>query len=245
VAEESAEKGKRELISGIESDAEQEAERILSQAEKEAAENRAGVENQVRDILREAGKKAAAQAEAAGRKILSGVEVEVRRKLLQGQYRVLSEVVEKVRARMRDLAKNGEHRESGGRAVAYRAVLKSWIVEAMVGLGSERAEISASALDLPYIDETLLVEAAERVKQLTGRTVKLSIAGGAGEGFGGTLSPGAVDSGGTGGQGLVLTDRERRVAFNNRLETRLLRKERRIQALIYDALFRDMTQERI
>jgi vacuolar-type H+-ATPase subunit E/Vma4 len=240
VAEESAEKGKRELISGIESDAEQEAQRILSQAEKEAAENRAGMENQVRTILREAGEKAGAQAEAAARKILSGVEVEVRRKLLQGQYRVLSEVLEKVRARMRDLAKGGEHRESDGGALRYREVLKSWIVEAMIGLGSERAEVSASALDLPYLDETLLAEASERVRKLTGRTVELSIAAGKTGGAGDAAS---ADN--TGGQGVVLTDRERRIAFNNRVDTRLLRKERRIQALIYDSLFRGMTQERI
>ena len=240
MAEESAEKGKRELISGIETDAGQEAQRILSQAEKEAAENRAGMENQVRNILREAGERAGAQAETAARKILSGVEVEVRRKLLQGQYRVFSEVIEKVRARMRDFAKGGEYRESGGKTVQYRAVLKSWIVEAMVGLGSERAEVSASALDLPHIDEKLLAEAAERVRKLTGRTVKLSIAGGTGAGFGGTGgNPG--DPGTPGGQGVVLTDRERRIAFNNRLDTRLLRKERRIQALIYDALFADKT----
>ncbi len=56
--EEGAEKGKRELISGIETDAEQEAQRILSQAEKEAAESRAGVETQVQSILREAAQKA-------------------------------------------------------------------------------------------------------------------------------------------------------------------------------------------
>jgi vacuolar-type H+-ATPase subunit E/Vma4 len=234
VAQESAEKGKHELISGIETDAEQEAQRILSQAEKEAAENKAGVESQVQRILREAAEKARAQAEAAARKILSGVEVEVRRKFLQGQYRVLSEVVEKVRAQMRELAKKGEFRESDGRAVAYREVLKNWIVEAMIGLGSERAEVSASVLDLPYIDEKLLSEAAERVREITGRSVKLGVAGAAGEGIGGALAASAA-------QGVVLTDGERRIAFNNQVDTRLLRKERRIHALIYDALFRDLT----
>jgi vacuolar-type H+-ATPase subunit E/Vma4 len=45
------------------------------------------------------------------------VEVEVRRKLLQGQYQVLSDVVAQARARLRDLAKNGGLRESDGRAV--------------------------------------------------------------------------------------------------------------------------------
>jgi vacuolar-type H+-ATPase subunit E/Vma4 len=77
-----------------------------------------------------------------------------------------------------------------------------------------------------YIDEALLAEASERVRKVTGRTVKFSI---------------ADDIGTPGAQGVVLTDRERRVAFNNLLDTRLLRKERRIQTLIYDALFRDLT----
>jgi hypothetical protein len=120
-------------------------------------------------------------------------------------------------------------------------VLKSWIVEAAIGLGSERAEISASVLDLPYIDDKLLAEAAERVRAITGRSVKLGVAAGA-RGSGRAAGSAAVDmAAAPGGQGVVLTDGERRVAFNNQVDTRLLRRERRIQGLIHDALFRDLT----
>jgi vacuolar-type H+-ATPase subunit E/Vma4 len=206
-----ADKGKQDLISGIEEDAANEAEAIVSQAQKETAENRARAQAQAAGILEEAEQRAASQADASVKKLLSGLEVEVRRKLLQGQHRVLARVVEKVKERMRDLRAAKDE---------YRAVLKAWIVEAMIGLGCDQAEVSASDVDRPFIDEALLSEAAEKVGKLTGRKVKLRIAGGAER-----------------GQGVALTDSEGRIAFNNTVDTRLLRKERQIQKLVYERLF--------
>lgn len=244
MAVDSAEKGKQELISGIEVDANREAERILSQAEKEVSENRAGVEKQVQSILMEAEEKAKLHAETAARKILSGVEVEVRRKLLQGQHRIFAEVIEKVKERMRELAKSEQ----------YRTVLKSWIIEAMIGLGSEHAEVSASRIDLPFIDEKLLSEATDEMRRLSGKKRTLHLAakdpGGRPGDAEGQRAEGRVDGQATRegeghtpwllrGQGIILTDRGRRIAFNNQLDTRLLRKERQIQAIIYDTLFRE------
>jgi vacuolar-type H+-ATPase subunit E/Vma4 len=44
-------------------------------------------------------------------------------------------------------------------------------------------------------------------------------------------------------QGVVLTAADGRTAFNNQVKTRMLRKQREIRMLIYNALFTDKQKE--
>ena len=56
----------------------------------------------------------------------------------------------------------------------YRSVLSGWIAEAAMGLSGSEFSVASSAREFPLIDSSLLREAEETVKDLSGRTVRLS-----------------------------------------------------------------------
>lgn len=202
---------KNPLISGIESNAMEESKRTIKEAEKQAAERKKYLEQQVGSILREAHEKARAESDAIKNKLLSGVDVEIKRKKMQYRDKILNEIQDRVKKELRSLI------EKDG----YREALIYWITEAMIGLGVESAFVNASAAEKSIINERLLDEAEKMVKNITGRGVKLKLSG----------EPPA------GSQGVVLTAEDGRTAFKNRVDVRLLRKQQQITKLIYQKLF--------
>ena len=217
------ENGSEALISGIEQDARSEAELLIERAAGEASERRVFAAQQEASIIKEAEQKALQQAEAVRKKVLAGVEIEVKRVILRGQERVVEEVMRRVaeefekRAACDKQAAGGKLAAGGG----YRRILLDWIVEAMVGLGTASAVLNASEAERRMMDGELLREACKRIERITGKQVEL-----------------ALDSEGPmRGLGVVLTDPQKRLAFNNQLKTRILRKERQIRALIHERIF--------
>ena len=203
--------GREALISGIEKDAKQEAERIIKEAEKRATEITIYTKKQVDSIVREAEEKSKAQFEAITKKVLSGVDIEVKRKSLYMKEKIIGAVLEGVKEEFWKLIKKPE----------YQEVLLGWIVEAAVGLGAEEAEVSVSKDEMALVDFQLLKKAEKQAKQLSGKHIKLSIS----DGPSGTK------------QGVILTAADGRTAFNNQISTRLLRKQREIRDIIYRELF--------
>ena len=207
----SAEKHKSELISGIETDARAEVEQIIQEAETQAAEKRKYGQKKAESLLSSAKEKADEQAEAAKRKIISGVELEVRRRAMRIRDDVIQSIMDRAVERLGTMVEDPQ----------YRGVLKHWIAEAAVGLDAESAEVNASEPERRLIDEQLLGEAADEVRQKTGRNVTLRLS---------EAQP-------LQGQGVVLTAADGRTAFNNQVKTRMLRQQREIRTLIYDSLF--------
>jgi vacuolar-type H+-ATPase subunit E/Vma4 len=204
-------KDKGALISSIEHDAVEEAEKIVGDALKQAEERKMYAEKRITSILEDAEGKSSAQSEAVRKKVLAGVEMEIKRRLLQVREVVFSEIL----ARVKDELKRLIGRET------YRRVLMSWITEAMIGLGTDSAVVSASREEMHLIDAELLIEVEKKVKKYSGKEVKLR------------LSNGQYIS----SQGVVLTSGDGRTAFNNLVTTRLLRKQGIIRTLIYEKLF--------
>lgn len=198
------------LISGIESDARKEADKILGEAKKRASELRMYTEKQVESILREAEKKARTQSEAIEKKVLSGVEIEVKRKFLYLKEKIFSEVLSRVKEEFKSLIQTP----------SYRTVLLNWIVEAAVGLGVDEGIVSTSKNEQHLIDQELLRRAEKQVSDILGKNVKLRLSRNSGT-----------------QQGIVLTASDGRTAFNNQVATRLLRYQRKIRDLIYTKLF--------
>lgn len=200
-----------ELIEGIAQDAEAEGRRLTEEAEKVAAERRESSRRQAEGILEEARRKAAAQAESLRRQAASSAKMVVKRIGLRVREQAAREVLEKARARLGELCGSPE----------YRDILLGWIVEAAIGLGLPEAAVNASARELPLLDAGLLAEAERRVRELSGRTVRLTKAEG---------EPLAA-------QGVVLVGRGGRLAYNNQVSTRLLRRQTEIRKMIYDGLW--------
>jgi len=199
------------LIEGIAQDAEAEGRRLVQEAEKAGAERREATGHQAEGILEEARRKAAEQAESLRRQAASTAKMQAKRIGLRVREQAAQQVLERARARLEELAGTPEYRET----------LLGWIVEAAVGLGLPEATVNASARELPLLDERLLAEAQRRVRELTGRTVSLTKAEG---------EPLA-------GQGVVLVGRGGRLAYNNQVSTRLLRRQTEVRKMIYDGLW--------
>ena len=208
---EQAQQGKDALISGIQTDAQTEEERIAAEAAQQAEEKRRYAQQKAQSILDEAKQKADQQALVIRRKILSDCDIAVKRQALHLRDTVMHDITRRVEQKFDALRSDP----------AYRAMLTEWIIEAAIGLQADAAVVNASQGEKDMIDAAMLSEAADTVQKLTGKTVTLSVS----------------DQEPLSGQGPTLTSCDGRVAFNNQVQTRLRRKQRDIQKLIYDALF--------
>jgi vacuolar-type H+-ATPase subunit E/Vma4 len=214
---ESVEREKAALISGIETDARAEQEKIIKEAETQAAEKRKYSEKKIESLLDEARTKAQEQAEAAKNKIISTAEREVKRRSMHIRDTVMQDIMKRVEEKVGSMT--GDEN--------YRSTLIDWLAEAAIGLDAESARVNASSEELKLIDDKLLSEATERVRKQTGGQVELTLSG---------AEPLKY-------QGVVLTAADGRTAFNNQVKTRMLRNKREIQTLIYNTLFVDDKKE--
>jgi vacuolar-type H+-ATPase subunit E/Vma4 len=214
---ESAEKGKAELISGIESDARIEEEQIIKEAEKQAAEKRKYSEKKIEALLNDARSEAQKQSEAVMNKMLSAVELELRRHSMGVRSELIQDIMNRVEDKLASMIDDEN----------YRSVLINWIIEAFIGLGVEAAEINASQRERVLIDDRLLSEAKERIHMQTDKQAQLILS----------------DAEPLKSQGVVLTAANGRTAFNNQVKTRMLRNRQEIQTLIYNAVLADNRKE--
>ena len=214
---EPAEKGQAELISGIESDARIEEEEIIKEAEKRAAEKRKYSEKKIEALLNDANSEAQRQAQAIKAKVLSGVELELKRHSMSVRSALVQDVMSRVEDKLASMA--GDEN--------YRSVMINWIAEAFIGLGAEAAQINASQKERALIDDRLLSEVKEKIHMQINKQAQLKLS---------DAEPSKY-------QGVVLTAADGRTAFNNQVKTRMLRKQREIQMLIYNAVFTDNRKE--
>ena len=208
---ETVDKEKAALISGIEADARAEEEKIIKEAEAQAAEKRQHSDKKIESLLNEAREKAKEQAQTAKSKIISAAEREVKRSFMRVQDSIVQDIMDRVEKKLRSMTGNEN----------YRSVLVNWITEAAIGLGAESARINASKEERALINDHMLSEIARRIQKQTGRQISL------------TLS----DANPLQSQGVVLTADDGRTAFNNQVRTRMLRKQREIRTLIYNTIF--------
>jgi vacuolar-type H+-ATPase subunit E/Vma4 len=208
---EPVDKEKAALISGIEADAHVEEKKILKEAETQAAEKRKHTEKKVESLLNEAHAKAKEQAETAKKKITTAAEREVKRSFMHTQDSIVQDIMDRVEKKLRSMTGNEN----------YRSILENWITEAAIGLGVDSARINASKEERELINDRMLSEIATRIQNQTGKQISLTLA----------------DANPLQSQGVVLTAADGRIAFNNQVRTRMLRKQREIRTMIYNTLF--------
>ncbi|MHC4434225.1 MAG: V-type ATP synthase subunit E [Planctomycetota bacterium] len=213
----SVEREKAALIAGIEKDARAEQEKIIDEARVQAAEKKKYSERKIESLLAETQTKAQEQAEAAKKKIVSAAEREVKRCFMGIRDIVMQEIMDRVEKKLGSIT--GDEN--------YRHALIGWLTEAAIGLDARSARVNASVQELRLIDERMLSEVSRRVRKQTGKQVELILS----------------DAEPLKSQGVVLTAADGRTAFNNQVRTRMLRKKREIQMLIYSTLFADDLKE--
>ena len=202
-----------ELIKGIENDARNEAQSIISAAEEIAANRRTSGKLQLDSIMKEAQESAKQRVIEIKRNNGSTIVMETRRLRLKVQDQIINQILKLVKEGLRKMTGNPE----------YTAVLQDWIVEAAIGLNLDRASVNASEIERDRIEGQTLKRAEKELKDLTGREIRLEIA---------SELP-------LPGQGIVLTSPDKRIAFNNQVATRLLRYQSEIRKMISRELFNE------
>ena len=205
------------LISGIEADVRAEEEKLVQEAQRRAEEKTKYAQKQAESLLAEARESAAAEAATIDRQAVSAVDREISRRSLRLRDTMMHRIMDRAAKRIEAMLDDP----------AYRDVLVNWIAEAAVGLSTDTALINASARERAMIDKALLAEARKRAAAHMGESVTLKLA----------------DAEPLEAQGVVLTTEDGRMAFNNQVRTRMSRKGRQIQKLIYDAVFADSQEE--
>jgi len=203
-------RGADSIIQGIQQEAQQEADKLIEQAEKSASDRRKSWEKQAERIMQEAGQEAEERAEEIWKAGQSRLAVELKKRRLQLHEQAVNEVINQA---LSDIEKMiGSE--------AYTAVLEDLITEAALGIRADKAVVLSSAKEASLITDTMLKTVRERVKETSGRDIRL------------TFSSDEPLS----GQGIMLKSEDGSVAFSNQIRVRLLRYQSEIRHLIYRKL---------
>ncbi len=201
---------KKRLIENIRAEAEAEAEKIRVDTERAIAALVQSHSAQIERIEAEEVRRAEEQIAQLEKRAHVAESVAHRRRDLAVKSTVINEITRRVEERFRELRGSD----------AYREALTDWIVEGVVGLGADNVTVAA-APEEGELARAVFAEAARRAKEITGRSVSLSLA--------------ERPHGGSGG--VLINDKDASRAFDNRVGTRLMRYRNQIQRMIHQRLF--------
>jgi len=154
----SADSLRREILERSEAD----ARAVIAQAEGDADRVRAEAKSEAEKFQAETLKKAAVQAEAVRKRILSGVHLEVKKRHLQVMEETLSGIFRQVRERLEAFRKDAK----------YGAFLEKLAVEGIEALDSREIQILPGSAERPLLTRERLA-AIEKEAEKRGRKVRL------------------------------------------------------------------------
>ena len=198
------------LLEGILSEAREEARKLVDDAKAQVRKKKASAESQSRSIIEDARRRAVEQRSAIMRSAESATAAEVRRIHLRGREALFDKVITRLKETIVALSQGEE----------YPPILKGWIIEAVLGLGTANGLIEAPERERSIITADFLTDAAEEIQRISAREVSLSLA----------------DAAAVGGPGIIVYNRERTLAFDNRLEARISRFRRDLIRILSDDL---------
>jgi V/A-type H+/Na+-transporting ATPase subunit E len=204
------------LLEGILSEARDEAQKLIDEATAQAKKKKAAAESQSRSILEDAQRRAGEQRAAIMKSAESSTAAEVRRITLRGREALFDKVITRLKEEIAALSRGEE----------YASILKGWIIEAVLGLGTADGLIEAPERERSIITPAFLKDAAGEIQKLSGREVTLSLA----------------ETKAVGGPGIIVYNKERTLAFDNRLEARISRCRRDLIRIVSDDL--DLAEEK-
>jgi V/A-type H+-transporting ATPase subunit E len=205
--EQSEESQNASLLSGITEQAEAEVKKIAEDAERQAKEIVEGARKRAESIRQDAEENGRKQSEGILKKNAQAIGAEQRKLRLKAQEELFDKAMRRVKEKLQALTERSD----------YRSILKGWIAEGAIGLSEDALKVNASEQELELITDEVLREAEAEVKSVTGRSVKIE----------------RTDQPLLQKQGIFLTAREGRLAFNNLAEARLERYSTVIRRMIY------------
>ncbi len=204
------EDGKELISKGIIEDAKKQAENILEDAKKQAEEKIRFARKQAESIINEAEEKAFEQIKSIEKRYESFIELERKKRKIKLRESIYNMVIDGVKKRLREMVELPE----------YKEILKDWIIEAAIGLGENRGVVKTSKDEMKIIDKRLIDEVTSKLQKRYNLDTEINL-----------CKDDYIN-----GQGVMLFSSDGRRAFNNEVSTRILRKQRKIQQIIYDYL---------
>ena len=173
-----------------------EADEILNQAKRDVAQTEKDAGLEAEKIKSEILRKANAQADALKRRLLSGVHLDVKRRLLQARESLLSVVFVQLKEKLEAFRQSGE----------YASFLEQLIIEGVRALDSEEVWIQGGAIERKALTPAVLQSIEKKAAQHEKRTVQLKLHE--------TLSEQS---------GVILISKDGRTRFDNRFTARIER----------------------
>lgn len=200
-----------EIIQDILDQARQEAEEISRKNDESLKRRRESLDQQITQILKDTRDRTAQQVDRLKTQYERNQSLEERRIQLELQERIVTAVTDGARKDIAGVRGSGQ----------YAEMIRDWTVEALLGLGSDTAEIRCAESDRKTI-EGQMPAIRNTVKELTGTAPELSIADA-------PLAPESI--------GVVVVDATGRQAYSNRLEDRVRRAGDEIRRIVVEELF--------
>ena len=200
--------GARLIIEEINREAEQKVKYILSEAEKQAGEIKAEAEKRARAKAEWILRKAQTQAEIEKQRIIANAKLEIRKRRLALQEKLINEVFKSLKERLATLPKE-----------EYFEIIKNLLLQAVRELGEDKVRVSSNEVTLQLIAERVN-EIKAFLKEKVNREVSIEL-GDRIETIGGVLVENA----------------NRTVRVDNTFEARIERLESELRSRIAKVLF--------
>ncbi len=194
------------LLEGIRADVEAKIKTVESQAAEYASAKLRKAAEKAAAIEEEAAQTASARESSIKAVYETRLRTETRKLELESEERFMRRVLDLAAA---EYAKAGDGPEYGDRIFA-------WACEAAIGIGSSGAEIRASEAEAKYLNAEFLARVEQRVFELAGRSIHLSL----------SKKPFLNR------QGLLLESEVGRLSYDNSAPARLARAEGAMRGLI-------------
>jgi vacuolar-type H+-ATPase subunit E/Vma4 len=205
-------KPESELLHEIEEQTEREIERLREELDRFEADRKTRTKREIEELGKKIDEYTDARLHKMEQAATASIAAECHRIELETRRRFFERIIEAAVSRIHALIGSD----------GYDSILEDWVVEAAVGLAADEAVVTTSPHE-QEICKRVLPEAEKRVRKLLGHTVSLYL------------------STATTHQGVILTAKSGRTAYNNQVRTRIMRRETEIRRIIYDELSRAVT----
>ena len=209
LVEEKESLGSIDFLNVIVSDAEETAKRILKDAEQAAETKRNSAREEMAKWEAFFAEKTEQEKQRIEKNSQNNIEMERRKIELSLREQIISESIQAAMEKVKEFASSP----------GYADVLRHLLTEAVYGIGKTDLIVSISAAETPVVTQELLNRWAAELSKEIGVSLKLE------------LSPVRLRT-----QGISVSDREGRVVYDNRFETRLIRYQSAIRKAVSQAV---------
>lgn len=157
--------GKVRLLREIEQNAREEADTIISSAEKTKSQKIAAAEGKAKRIVKDAEERAAAKIQHINEQTDSSIQIQKKRIRLHQTEQIIRHIFAETRKKIEEKTGSGE----------YIDVLKDWTAEGILGIGTGEVTLFFSKEELPRIDSGFLEDVRERVRSGGGKDVEIEV----------------------------------------------------------------------